>query len=172
MSLDPEYYEREKLSAESLRQRENKEAELEAMYAKLREIENPLLRMKQVKRIDALETMLSWQGANPKEIPFKELKAHVQAPHNDDPLENKYRKRIKNRATAIRAFCVQSMGGDTAAVRECPALTCPLHPFRMGKDPLRGWDIPKVDMPPIEGEDEDDGLFEEGDDGNDADAKD
>lgn len=141
------------------------------MYAELREERlNPLHRMKLLKRVGVLEEMLTWQGANPKEIPFKDLKAHVQAPHNDDALENKYRKRIKNRATAIRAYCVQCQGGDTAGVRECAAVTCPLHPFRMGKDPLRGWDIPKVEMPDLE-DGEDDSVLEEGDEGNEADAR-
>jgi hypothetical protein len=114
--------------------------------------------------------MLDLQGANPKKVPFDILKEHVSSPspHHDD-VEVKYKKRIKNRATAIRAFCVACQG-EVAGVRTCPSVTCPLHPFRMGKDPLRGYEMPPAEEILIEDEDELVGEFEEGDDGSDEDA--
>ena len=33
---------------------------------------------------------------------------------------------------AIRAFCIECMGGDRRAVRECPSAHCPLFSFREG----------------------------------------
>lgn len=165
---NPDHYEGQ-LSAEASEQRSRQEERLEKLYADAREEKNPILRQKIINRADVLERNLSLQGANPKKVPFAELKEHVQAPHDTDALVNKYRKRIKNRATAIRSYCIICMGGEIASIRLCTSLTCPLHPFRMGKDPFRGFDLPKFEMPEIEDED-DAGEFEEGDDGSDADA--
>jgi len=36
---------------------------------------------------------------------------------------------------AIRRRCVDCSGGSLAEVRACKCDTCPLHPFRMGKNP-------------------------------------
>lgn len=161
---DPEYYEG-KLSEEASQIRATLESELEDLYASQRDATG-VNRLKLTKQIDALEETLAWQGANPKHIPIKELREHIRSAHNDDGQVALYRSKIKNRATAIRAFCVNCMGGDTVGVRQCPSITCPLHPFRMGKDPLRGWDIPKMEMPEIETDDEDVGEFEDGDEGD------
>ena len=38
------------------------------------------------------------------------------------------------RAKAIRAKCIDCMGGDKSEVRKCTATKCPLFPFRMGKE--------------------------------------
>lgn len=44
---------------------------------------------------------------------------------------------------SIRQFCMQCKGGSGGgrkpwkAVRECQVTTCPLHPFRMGKNPFQ-----------------------------------
>lgn len=37
---------------------------------------------------------------------------------------------------SIREFCLKCAGGSKKAVRECAA-ECPLHPFRLGKNPNR-----------------------------------
>lgn len=39
---------------------------------------------------------------------------------------------------AIRAKCVDCCGGSTAEVRKCIAVTCPLWPMRMGRNPFYG----------------------------------
>jgi len=156
------------LSEESSQHRLERELKLERLYADL-EKSRGIDRLKLQAEIDLAEQALSYQGANPKKLPFSELKEFVQHPHSDDRIENDYRARIRNRATAIRAFCVGCMGGDTAAVRRCASITCPLYPFRLGKDPLRGWDIPKVLT--MDDEDDDDiGEFDEGNEGDDKDA--
>lgn len=42
-------------------------------------------------------------------------------------------RRDGNRASAIRAFCLQCMGGSLTDVKDCPSTDCPLHPFRTGR---------------------------------------
>ncbi len=39
--------------------------------------------------------------------------------------------------TALRERCIDCSGGNTAEVRRCTALGCPLWPFRMGTNPWR-----------------------------------
>ena len=36
---------------------------------------------------------------------------------------------------AIRAKCIDCSGGSRAEVRRCLLRDCPLHPFRMGRNP-------------------------------------
>ena len=52
-------------------------------------------------------------------------------------MNNKSPK-IQARSTlsAIRKKCLECSDGPKA-VRECPSGNCPLHPFRMGKNPFR-----------------------------------
>ena len=38
---------------------------------------------------------------------------------------------------AIRAMCKECCGGSLKAVRTCESTTCPLWPFRMGRNPNR-----------------------------------
>jgi len=40
-------------------------------------------------------------------------------------------------AKAIRAFCLECCKESAQEVKLCPAAECPLHPFRMGKNPFR-----------------------------------
>jgi len=37
-----------------------------------------------------------------------------------------------NRRWAIRAFCVECMGGSLPDVKDCTSPNCPLYPFRLG----------------------------------------
>jgi hypothetical protein len=158
-----DYYEG-KLSEQSREAREAEEQRLSNLYANLKD-QSGLERLKSQKEINRIEQTLSWQGANPKKIDFDELKEHIQEGYADaDSVERKYARRINNRQTAIRAYCVVCQGGEVAAVRVCPSVTCPLHPFRMGSDPFRGWDLPKPEIEPEIQDDEDVGEFEEGDD--------
>jgi hypothetical protein len=146
---------------------------LEKLYEKLRNEKDAIERILIEEEITVFERRLSWQGANPKHVPFDELVEAVRDAENGDAVCNKYQKRIKNRATGIRAYCVQCQGGYVAGVNECASVTCPLHPFRMGKDPLRGFDLSKIilpDPPMTEEELAEEALFEDGEDGDDADA--
>lgn len=54
-----------------------------------------------------------------------------------NPQEQRYRNRVKNRATAITAMCVVCTG-SRKLVTECMATQCPLWAFRFGGDPFRG----------------------------------
>jgi hypothetical protein len=42
-----------------------------------------------------------------------------------------------SRGDAIRAMCLQCMGGSPNEVRACVSGTCPLFVFRLGSDPWR-----------------------------------
>lgn len=50
----------------------------------------------------------------------------------------KYKERVKNPLTAIRAACVECMGGGVQEIASCASTGCPLHPFRMGKNTMHG----------------------------------
>ncbi len=49
----------------------------------------------------------------------------------------RYADKVTNRASAIRAKCVECSGGALSEVRECPIQKCALWPFRNGDDPFR-----------------------------------
>lgn len=42
-----------------------------------------------------------------------------------------------NPLKAIRAKCIECSGGDRKNVKDCEIPTCPIYPFRMGKNPNR-----------------------------------
>lgn len=48
----------------------------------------------------------------------------------------RYRDKVKNPITAIRAKCVDCCCGSLKEVAECGVTGCPLHPFRMGVNPF------------------------------------
>jgi len=53
-------------------------------------------------------------------------------------LVDEYIDKISSPITGIRAFCVQCMGGMVRAIADCPATSCPLYAFRMGKNTMHG----------------------------------
>lgn len=53
-----------------------------------------------------------------------------------DTTQVRYRNRIRNRATAITACCVDCVG-SRKNVTECAAIECPLWAFRLGSNPFR-----------------------------------
>jgi hypothetical protein len=55
-----------------------------------------------------------------------------------DEIIQHYRDKVRNPLTAVRAFCVECMGGYVSEVKACSNGLCPLHPFRMGRNPLHG----------------------------------
>ena len=44
------------------------------------------------------------------------------------------------RAKVIRLKCIDCCGGNTAEVRKCPVINCPLWRFRMGKEIKENFD--------------------------------
>jgi hypothetical protein len=48
---------------------------------------------------------------------------------------------MKNPTKAIRAFCIDCMGGHANYVADCPSGGCPLHAFRMGNNPYNKKDL-------------------------------
>jgi len=60
----------------------------------------------------------------------------------------RYKKRVKNRGSAIRAKCIECMGG-IKEVQDCVSCDCPLWLFRLGKDAFRnGTTSPPVKKEP------------------------
>ena len=160
----PEFYEGQ-LSAQARENREALESELSSLYESLEGDPKGIERLRSLKEINRIEETLAWQGANPKHVPFEDLSEHIRNGYsNQDSIEKKYTKRINNRTTAIRSYCVNCQGGYIAGVKDCLAVTCPLHPFRMGGDPFRGWELPKIENEPELPEEELVGEFEDGDD--------
>ena len=50
------------------------------------------------------------------------------------------------RAKAIRAKCIDCMGGDKSEVRKCTAVKCPLFPFRKGKEDWEAYNLSSDDF--------------------------
>lgn len=47
----------------------------------------------------------------------------------------KYKAKVTNRTSAIRAKCIECSGGVLSEVRECRVTACALWPYRSGEDP-------------------------------------
>jgi hypothetical protein len=50
----------------------------------------------------------------------------------EDEVIRRYRERINSPLTAIRAHCVECMGGSVHEVARCTSKDCSLHLLRMG----------------------------------------
>ena len=48
----------------------------------------------------------------------------------------RYRDKVHNPKSAIRAKCVECSGGSLKEVAECRVVKCALYPFRMGENPF------------------------------------
>ena len=48
-----------------------------------------------------------------------------------------YQFRMDRRVSVktFRHYCLYCTGGDREYIRECPAITCPCYPYRLGKNP-------------------------------------
>ena len=44
-------------------------------------------------------------------------------------------EKITSPLKAIKAFCVDCMGGQVTYVKDCTSTNCPLYEFRFGKNP-------------------------------------
>lgn len=96
-------------------------------------------------RVFELECRLRYQGRDTRDVPldtFKKLLHEGQFKNSDTRTAF---QRIKNPATAMRAYCVFCMGGQAVEVKRCQSYTCPLWPFRMGQNPFYGKTLPPLD---------------------------
>lgn len=50
----------------------------------------------------------------------------------------KYKAKARSPGKAIRAFCVECVGGAVRDVSRCTARQCALFPFRHGRNPFHG----------------------------------
>ena len=50
-------------------------------------------------------------------------------------------EQITSPLKAIRAFCIECMGDQVREVKGCTSTNCPLHAFRMGKNPYRSREL-------------------------------
>jgi len=73
----------------------------------------------------------------PKSMSPDDLLKLVRCSYSGSNVENTYRQRIRSPLTAIRGYCVLCAGGPRAA-NNCDLITCPLYPFRTGKNPFYG----------------------------------
>lgn len=80
--------------------------------------------------LDALRSSLR-QALPPKE----EGERNSDGSTYNDTIR-RYKARVRNPMTAIRAKCVDCCCGSLKEVAECPCTHCVLHPFRMGVNPL------------------------------------
>ena len=75
----------------------------------------------------------------PNEMRVQDLLANIRmAFPSADNVEVTYRNRIRSPLTGIRAFCVQCKYWRPGEVRKCQEMSCPLWPFRMGRNRFRG----------------------------------
>ena len=79
--------------------------------------------------------MSTYDEQNLKEDEFEEDMDLIDNELNEDGEGNN--EEIKSPLKAIRAFCIDCMGGQVREVKLCPSQICPLHAFRMGKNPYR-----------------------------------
>lgn len=142
------------------------------LLAAIDEAPNVIAKLKLKRDLEIIDDTLRYAGKDPRMVPVEALNRMRQAKQPMDDLTTaNYRTKIKTRASAIRGFCVDCQGGEIKGVRECEAMNCPLWPFRMGTDPLRGKvkDI-VMDDAPIVDETGAEIIEEEDDDDNEADA--
>lgn len=79
--------------------------------------------------------------------------------HSREVVE-RYKAKIRNPKTAIRAFCVECSGGYLKEVAECRVVKCALHPFRMGVNPFNKTVQARLASESGETDDEDDDTGE------------
>lgn len=60
----------------------------------------------------------------------------------------KYKEKIRNPMTAVRAHCVECMGGYVKEVEQCTSPQCSLYPFRGGKNPFHTRTYTTKPIPP------------------------
>lgn len=60
--------------------------------------------------------------------------AEKPAVDDADRIIARYRERATSPLKAIRAKCVECMGGYIAEISRCTSTLCPLYPLRMGKN--------------------------------------
>ena len=79
--------------------------------------------------------MSTYDEQNLREDEFEEDMDLIDNELNEDGEGNN--EEIKSPLKAIRTFCIDCMGGQVREVKLCPSQICPLHAFRMGKNPYR-----------------------------------
>lgn len=122
--------------------------------------------------IEVLESLLLYMGKDPREVPKEILLRNLHTYEGADNAIKTYRARIRNPASAIRAYCVWCMGGSAKDVRFCAAANCPLWTMRMGSNPFHGKTLPPAEaLPDIVLPDDDDIIVEEDTDEGDAEDK-
>lgn len=55
---------------------------------------------------------------------------------DEERIVQRYKDKIRNPQTAIRAHCVECMGGQPYYVKDCTCPKCALFPFKLGKNPF------------------------------------
>jgi len=94
---------------------------------------------RKLSRRAAQELAVAGYFPKPNEMRVQDLLANVRMTYpTADNVEITYRNRIRSPLTGIRAFCVQCKYFRPGEVRKCQEMSCPLWPFRMGRNRFRG----------------------------------
>ncbi len=90
-------------------------------------------------RIRRIGHVADTMGETPEEaLHLSDKVTAMRTPYDpNNPQEQRYRNRVRNRATAVTAMCITCVGGRKA-VTECVDTLCPLWAFRFGSDPFFG----------------------------------
>jgi hypothetical protein len=84
-----------------------------------------------IRHADALETAPGSTNAGQADAEAARAAKLAQIPRRQRPV---FRRAWagKSRKAAMRAFCLECMGYESAEVPRCTAPTCPLYPYRRG----------------------------------------
>lgn len=90
------------------------------------------------KSAERLGNMVQYLGEDPKTIDANVLLDMLRNPTSQDRKILAARENIRSPLTAIRAFCIECVGGSKKDVRMCTSTWCSLWPFRFGRNSLLG----------------------------------
>lgn len=81
--------------------------------------------------------MSTYNNDNQSLLDNNDFEDEMEDENMEEEIEGVSAEEIKSPVKAIRAFCIDCMGGAVREVKMCPSKICPLHAFRMGKNPYR-----------------------------------
>jgi hypothetical protein len=76
-------------------------------------------------------------GRRPTPDLLAEAGDHKMYPLEDPMTVAEFHRNGGTALKAIKRYCLDCSGGSKSEVRNCKCVACPLHPFRLGKNPNR-----------------------------------
>ncbi len=93
---------------------------------------SPTRRVSRAKAAPPVETPAATPA--PKPTPRRDPSSSTRVDY--DAVILRYKERANTPKKAIRAMCIECMGGLIAEVDRCTSTGCALHPFRKGENPF------------------------------------